>query len=100
MPFLAPFEIIAMEEGLEKGKEVGLQEGITIGRQEGKQEGGLEEARISLIDILEEEFGVVPASLMDSIQGLQDIDVIRRMRRQALKASTLEEFQTCITDMK
>ena len=102
MPFLAPFEIIAMEEGMEKGleegKEVGLQEGITIGRQEGRQEGGLEEARISLIDILEEEFGSLPYSMLDSIQNLQDIETIRRLRRQALKVTTLDEFRLILNE--
>lgn len=95
MPFLAPFEILAMEDGLEQGKEVGLKEGLFIGRQEG----GLEEARIALLDILEEEFGAVPASMKDSIQGLQDLDGIRRLRRQALKAASLEEFQRILFEL-
>ena len=86
MPFLAPFEIIAMEEGMEEGMEKGM------------EKGNLEEARLSLTDNLEEEFGSIPYSMLDTIQNLQDIETIRRLRRQALKISSLDEFRVILNE--
>lgn len=114
MPFLAPFEIIAMEEGEQKGLKEGIsigeqrgisigeQRGISIGEQRGisigEQRGSLVEARNSLTDILEEEFGAIPSTLLESIQNIDDIDAMRRLRRLALKVSTLEEFSRHVSN--
>ncbi len=80
MPFIAPFEEIAME----KGKQVGL------------QEGNLVEAKASLLDILEVLFGEIPAPLTDRIKSMDDVEVVRKLRRQALQTKSLQEFETLL----
>ncbi len=72
MPILAPFEEIAMNKGI--------------------QIGSLREAQVTLIDILEEQFGDIPFSLIDNVNQIEDISQLRKLRRKALKAKTIEEF--------
>ncbi len=104
MPFIAPFEEIAMEKGkqagLQEGRQVGLQEGKQVGLQEGRQaglqEGNLVEAKASLLDILEVLFDEIPASLTDRIKSMDDVEVVRKLRRQALQTKSLQEFETLL----
>ncbi len=84
MPFIAPFEEMAMKKGFERGKEEG--------RQEGRQEGSLEEAREVLLEFLEMRFMNIPSSLYDSICKIDDLSHLRDMRKNAITASSLDEF--------
>ncbi len=76
MPFIAPFEELAMKKGFERGKE----------------EGSLEEAREVLIEFLEMRFTNIPSSLYESIRQIDDLPHLRDMRKTAVTASSLDEF--------
>ena len=100
MPILAPFEIIAMEKGLQQGlqqgwqegKQEGWQEGIKLGEQQGRQTGEMYEAQATLIEILEERFGLLTKAMKDSVWKLNDISHVRHLRKQALKVESLQDF--------
>jgi len=94
MPTIAPFEQIAMEKGREKGKAEGREEG----REEGRAEGNLIEAQATLIDILEALFGELPSSLIEAIHHLEDISLLRRLRRQVLTMKSLAEFERVLQE--
>jgi len=47
---------------------------------------------ILLLDALEEKFSVVPEGLQDKLQEIQEREVLRNLHRQAIRASSLEEF--------
>ncbi len=90
MPVLAPFEQIAMDKG--------KKEGIKEGKQEGIQIGSLKEAQATIIDILSDEFGKLPASLTQSIKSIDDLSYLRKLRKQALRIESLEAFDQLIKE--
>jgi len=72
MPVLAPFEQNAMDKG--------------------RLEGKFEEAQISLLDDLQEKFGTIPTEIMDAIHALNDVALVRRLRKQARNADSLSDW--------
>lgn len=80
MSFLAPFEIIAMNKGIEEGKE----------------EGSIDEARYALLEILEILHGETPLPLKTAVNGIQNLAVIRDLRRQTLLGNSLEDMKRLI----
>ena len=87
----ATYDIIK-EEGLREGREKGLQEGILEGRKEGLQEG--------ILEILEIRFNVVPESIAKYIQSIENLDILRILRRNSLKVSSLEEMKILLKQIK
>ena len=83
----AAYDIIK-EEGLKEGREKGLQEG----RKEGLQEG--------ILEILEIRFNVVPESITKSIRSIKNTDILRILRRNSLKVSSLEEMKILLKQIK
>ncbi len=80
MPFIAPFEELAMKKGFEQG------------RQEGRQEGNLEEARKVLIEFLNMRFTDIPSSIYESIQKIDQLSRLRDLRKEVITATSLNEF--------
>lgn len=85
MPVLAPFEEIAMEEGMKKGIEQGIKQGI--------DKGLVIEAQESLLDILRVIFGEFPNELVDNVKNIHDLNRLRSLRKQALTTKSLQEFE-------
>ncbi len=73
MPVIAPFERIAMDKGI--------------------QTGSLSEAKVSLLDNLDERFGNIPEFIKEKVESMDEITIIRHLRRQALKVDSIEQFQ-------
>lgn len=97
MPILAPIEKMAMEkgreEGIQIGEQIGEQRGEQKGIQKGEQKGSLKEAQATILDILGVKFGEIPASLTKSINRLEDISLLRELRKQAIIVDSLKEFK-------
>jgi hypothetical protein len=74
--YLTNFESWAIEEGMEKGEQIGM----------------LCDARELVMDALEEKFGEVPEELQGRLQEIQSREVLRGLLRQAIRASSLEDF--------
>jgi hypothetical protein len=66
---------------------------IERGRAEGLQQGRLEDAREAVIDNLEARFKHVPEAFHAAIQGVQDVDRLRELRKHAAVTPSLEAFQ-------
>ncbi len=96
MPVLAPFEIFAMERGMEKGlkegREKGRKEGKKEGKKEGMQIGSIKEAQATIMDILRDNFGRLPSPLIQSVKNIDDLSILRKLRKQALRVDSLETF--------
>jgi len=73
-------------------REEGMQQGVQQGIQQGVQQGMLEDAREAVIDNLEMRFDVVPQSIIKIINGIDDISILKSLRRKAVKATSLDEF--------
>ena len=84
MPHITTAEKIGMEKGIQQGVQQGIQQGV--------QQGMLEEAREAVIDNLEMRFDVVPQSIIKIINGIDDISILKSLRRKAVKAISLDEF--------
>jgi len=86
-------EIIKYEEvknmpHITTAEKIGMEKGI----QQGVQQGVLEDAREAVIDILEMRFDVVPQSIIKIINGIDDISILKSLRKKAVKAISLDEF--------
>jgi predicted transposase YdaD len=71
---------IIKEEGLKQGRKEGLQEGI--------------------LENLEIRFNVVPESIAKSIRSIENLDILRILRRNSLKVSSLEEMKILLRQVK
>ena len=98
--------VLALPEGLEalvheeivKEEEAMAMAYITtaerIGMKKGLQQGLLEEAREMVLEALEERFGGVSPDLSERIREMGDRKVLRKLHRLAVRAGSLEEFET------
>ncbi len=84
MPYVTSIERIGIAKGMEEGREQGLQQGA---RQEGQQ---------MVLDALEERFGELPETVSDAIRQIQDQEQLRLLLRQAIRSTSLEEFQSSL----
>ena len=90
MPHITLFEELALKEGLEKGLEKGLVEGL----EKGLEKGIVQNARESILDVLDTRFGQVPESVRERINAIGSEPTLKNLLRQAARASSLEEFQS------
>ena len=74
--YITNFERLAIEKGMKEGKQIGM----------------LQDARELLLDALDEKFGVVSEIVQGRLQEIEEREVLRRLHRQAIRASSLEEF--------
>jgi len=62
-------------------------------KEEGIREGLQQGIRQMLLETLEVKFETVPLRLMRQINEIQDTEALKMLHRQALKSSSIEEFQ-------
>ena len=65
-------------------------------KEEGFREGSLETARRMVLEVLQERFGVVPRSMMESVREIDNDGVLSVLHRQAVRCESLEEFREAI----
>ncbi|MFW6360013.1 MAG: transposase [Chroococcales cyanobacterium] len=82
MPFVAPFERLAKEEG----------------REEGRKEGQLQKGRENILEILQIRFGNVPESLGEAINQIEDESILNNLLREAVTISSLTEFEQLLNE--
>jgi hypothetical protein len=61
------------------------------------EKGMIQDARELVIDALEEKFGVVPEGVSGRLQEIQEREVLRGLLKQAIRASSLEEFRKSLS---
>ncbi len=62
-------------------------------KQEGLQQGKIQEAQDAILDNLEARFEVAPESIAAEIRGIEDLQILKALRRSSVKVATLAEFQ-------
>ena len=67
-----------------------------IGIKKGIQQGILQSTREAVIDILELRFEVVPESIVNRLNEINDPSILKILHRKAVKANSLEEFEQII----
>ncbi len=77
MPYITSIE----RHGIEKGIEQGIEQGM------------LNKARESVIEVLEVKFNSIPNDLKQTINNLDNLEVLKQLMRQAVVISSLTEFE-------
>ncbi|HFE65835.1 MAG TPA: hypothetical protein ENJ93_01115 [Chloroflexi bacterium] len=80
IPYMAPFELKAFQEGMEQGMEQGVEQGMERGAQQ------------MLLAALDIRFGPLSEELMERVQEIKDTAVLQELHRQALLVDSLEAF--------
>ena len=65
-------------------------------KQEGLQQGFLQDARESIFDNLEVRFGVVPTGVAKIVNTIEQLAVLKALRRKSAIVQSLDEFKTAI----
>ncbi|MDU9047776.1 MAG: hypothetical protein Q3M30_02925 [Candidatus Electrothrix sp. Rat3] len=84
MEYITSVERVGMECGLAQGMQQGMQQGV--------QQGSLQEARIMLLETLSVRFDGVPEGIAETVKGITEYDVLKRLFRRALRCADLGEF--------
>ncbi|NET62502.1 MAG: hypothetical protein F6K47_42325 [Symploca sp. SIO2E6] len=77
MPLLSHMEIRGMQRGIEKGT--------------------VQNARESVLEVLEVRFEVVPPEVIDTINQIEDVSVLKQLHRQAITISSMVDFQQLLS---
>ena len=86
VPYLAPFERMAIEKGLKQGLEQGLEQGERQASYE------------LLLMTLQIRFDDVPEQLTARLEAIEDTAVLKELHRQALLTASLDEFTAQIPE--
>ncbi len=73
--------------------------GIEKGMQQGMQQGMRQTACEVLIETLETRFDVIPRSLMDIINGVNDPALLKMLHKKAITATSLDKFKETMEAM-
>ena len=76
------------------------QEGLSEGLQQGLQQGKIQEAQEAILDNLEARFEIVPESIAREVQGIEELGVLKALRRGSIKVATLDEFKALLKKAK
>ena len=79
-----------------EGHQRGLQQGLEKGLQQGLEKGQLEDARDSILDILEARFNTAPQEIVETLKAVNDISVLKQLRKKAAVTESLEEFRKMV----
>jgi hypothetical protein len=60
----------------------------------------LQEAQEGILDNLEARFDVVPESITKEIRGIEELGVLKALRRSSVKVAGLDEFRTLLKRAK
>lgn len=90
MQYISNIERRWMKEGLEKGLEKGLEQGIEQGVEQSTRE--------AIIEVLLLRFNEIPANVMHQLKNKKDISWLKEMRKQAIIASSIEVFTSCVLE--
>jgi predicted transposase YdaD len=76
------------------------QEGLQEGMQRGLRQGMIQEAQEGILDNLEARFDVVPESIAKEIRGIEELGVLKALRRSSVKVAGLDEFRALLKKAK
>jgi hypothetical protein len=74
-------------------------EGIQEGIQEGIEQGILQNARDSVIEVLETRFGEVPNSIVEVVNQIEESVVLKMLHKRAIAIPSVAEFQQILSSI-
>jgi predicted transposase/invertase (TIGR01784 family) len=95
-------EVLAQEGGMlmstiaEKWVEQGMQRGMQQGMQRGLEQGLVSDAQEAVVDVWEARFGEVPVEALQVIGRLDNLIVLRQLRKKAATAGSAQELVQAI----
>ncbi len=88
---------------LKREEEAGRMRYVTsierIAKQEGIEEGKVEIAREDVIEVLAVRFGDIPSNVLENINRINDVSVLKRLHRNAIAISSMEAFVELINEI-
>lgn len=60
------------------------------------QEGMLQSSRENVVEVLQVRFEKIPSELIEAINQIEEVSVLKTLLRQATTISSLEEFQRLV----
>jgi len=81
------------QDGILEGIQQGIQQGVQQGVQQGIRQGQLVSSREALMDMLIERFDIVPGHLFQAIDRVENLFILKALRKNALKVSSIEIFE-------
>ncbi|NET58128.1 MAG: hypothetical protein F6K47_18825 [Symploca sp. SIO2E6] len=63
----------------------------------GMQRGIVQTARESVLEVLEVRFEVVPPEVIDTINQIEDVSVLKQLHRQAIAINSMVDFQQLLS---
>jgi len=88
MPLLSHMELRAEKRGEQRGE----QRGLVLG--------SLQTARESVLDNLDARFGEIPPALVETISVIEDLSLLKQLRKQAVLVDSVEVFQQFLAASK
>ena len=88
---LTPAEQKAFEQLIQR-EEVAVMEFITSWERKGIEQGRTQEARDTLLELLQEKFGTIPETTVQRVQSISSVEDLRRLLRQIIHANSLPEM--------
>jgi len=71
-----------------------------LGQIKGQREGSLQNAKESVIEVLEVRFEEVPVTIVETINQIQDTSMLKSLHRQAITIGSIEEFEALLGNQK
>ena len=60
------------------------------------QQGFLEEGREMILEALDERFGEVPSLISETVNQIEERNMLRTLLRQAIRCASLKEFEQAL----
>lgn len=70
-----------------------------LAKEEGKEEGIIENARESVIEVLDTRFGEVPTSIVEAINRIDELSVLKTLLKRAIAIPSTTEFQQLLDNL-
>jgi hypothetical protein len=69
-----------------------------LAKQEGLEQGTLQTNRENIIEILQMRFGEVPNTIVDAVNTINNLSVLKTLLRRAIAIGSVVEFQQILND--
>jgi len=80
-------------------EELGIEKGVKQGVEQGIQQGTLQKAKEDIIEVLKIRFIEVPDRLLEAINALNDVEVLKTLLRQAVTVEAIEPFEQSLAEL-
>ncbi|HLP87274.1 MAG TPA: transposase [Nostocaceae cyanobacterium] len=97
--YVTSIERLAKEEGIEEGIERGIEQGIEQGIERGVQLGSITTCQDLLIDLLKERFEELPKTMIDNINKINDVPLLKTLIKRVNTIPSLADFQQLLDDI-